>query len=180
MGIIKIEREDYSALRVARNIDGKTHVRYFTLRVPGKDGRRKRAKGEDLARITAEAKAYDAELAERQKAARLKVRQAAVPRRSSNNTGVSGINYVSTTWVARHEKFYEWPSFVVNVTDTNGKVIGRKVRIYEGEEKAAWKRAVESLAEAKGIEVGPLVKRFPAHLFSGAKARPAKKAAKKK
>lgn len=180
MGIITIEREDYSALRVARNIDGRTHVRYFTLRVPGKDGRRRRAKGEELARITAEARAYDAELAARQQAAKLKVRQAALPRRKSNNTGVSGINYVSKTWVARHDKFYEWPSFVVNVTDLGGRVIGRKVRIYEGEERAAWRRAVEALAEAKGIEAGPLLKRFPAHLFGAAKSRPAGRAAKRK
>ena len=165
MGVTRIDSAKYFGYRAERHAGGEVRRRYFPLVAisSGKSGRKAAPTAEK--RVRRQAEAHDRELAKWQaevQGARLRL---AIPIWPSNNTGVRGITFRKRYREVKRGRSYHYPVFALCVLGKDGKTLTRRFRVYEGEERKAWKAAVDCLAEVKGLSARSLYQRYPAKLF---------------
>jgi len=165
MGVTRIDSAKYFGYRAERHAAGEVRRRYFPLVAisSGKGGRKAAPAAEQ--RVRRQAEAHDRELEKWQAQVQGERLRLAIPIWPSNNTGVRGITFRKRYREVKRGRSYHYPVFALCVLGKDGKTLTRRFRVYEGQERKAWKAAVDCLAEVKGLSARALYQRFPAKLF---------------
>jgi hypothetical protein len=166
MGVSRIRNEKYFGYRAQRSAGGEVRRKYFSLApgaATGKGGKKPLAQRERLARAKAEA--YDRVLARWQAELRQEELQKAIPIRPTNNTGVRGITYRPKYRMVKRGRTYRYAVFEVSVQKPDGRSLMRRIRVYPGSERPAWRAACDCLAAVKKLSARSLYLRFPRDLF---------------
>jgi hypothetical protein len=165
MGVTRIDSAKYFGYRAERHAGGEVRRKYFPLVAVSSDKRGRKASGAAEKRVRKQAEAYDSELATWQAQVQGERLRLAIPIWPSNNTGVRGITFRKRYREVKRGRSYHYPVFALCVLGKDGRTLTRRFRVYEGEERKAWKAAVDCLAEVKGLSARSLYQRYPAKLF---------------
>lgn len=140
MSVKLLDNEAFYGYRVRRTVDARLYQEYFSLKKNGK-----RLRGEARKRIESAADRRDRELAR----AQLKAKQENKADRCFNSDGsVRGISYL----IKNEKSGTRTPIFQVGIaSELDGKIICTSYSINAHGEEQAWRMAVRTFAEHKGI-----------------------------